>query len=164
MTELNNLCSELAPSFSWGPMNAHMRQKFESLDTSIFESRYQELLKFLYLRSKYGKGFIPVTYEIDAMWHEFILQTEAYYDLCMALPGNHFIHHNSVALNEYADQRSHTEIINDLLDWIPYYVETFGPFVEKSAQYWMIVTFLQEEMSLSLDDINKLSAKNPVLS
>jgi hypothetical protein len=157
MSDLLSFCQQLAPEFNWAPMNAFMRQKFSSLDTATFELRYRELLKFLYLRSKYGKGFIPVTVEVDDMWHEFILQTQAYYDLCMALPGKHFIHHNTVALDEYADQRGKDEVITDLLDWIPKYVKDFGPFTEESAQYWMIANFLQEEMQLSLQQMNELA-------
>jgi hypothetical protein len=156
MSDLVAFCEQVAPDFKWAAMNAHMRQKFDSLDEATFVLRYQELLKFLYLRSKYGKGFIPVTVEVDEMWHEFILQTQAYLDLCMALPGAHFIHHNSVALDEYADQRSQAEVITDLLDWIPHYIQTFGPFTEVAARYWMIVTFLQEDMELSLPQINAL--------
>ena len=156
MTELTIFCQRIAPDFKWAPINAHMRAKFSSLDEADFQTRYQELLKFLYLRSKYGKGFIPVTVEVDAMWHEFILQTQAYFDLCEALPGKHFIHHNTVSLGEYTDLRSQEEVIADLLDWIPHYIKTFGPFIEDAAQYWMIVTFLREEMNFSLEAINKL--------
>lgn len=156
MTELMAFCEYIAPDFKWAPINAHMRAKFLSLDETDFQIRYRELLKFLYLRSKYGKGFIPVTVEIDAMWHEFILQTQAYQDLCTALPGKHFIHHNTIVLDEYADQRTSAEVIMDLLDFIPHYTKTFGPFVADAAQYWMIVTFLREEMDLSLETINKL--------
>jgi hypothetical protein len=156
VTELAIFCQQIAPDFKWAPINSHMRVKFSLLEEGDFQTRYRELLKFLYLRSKYGKGFIPVTVEVDAMWHEFILQTQAYFDLCAALPGKHFIHHNTVSLGEYTDLRSREEVITDLLDWIPHYVKTFGPFTEDAAKYWMIVTFLREEINLSLEAVNKL--------
>jgi hypothetical protein len=157
MTALLEFCQSLAPTFYWESVNRFMRHQFASLDDALFELRYREMLKFLYLRSKYGKGFIPVTQAVDEMWHEFILQTQAYADLCAALPGQHFIHHNSVALHEYADERGHDEVIEDLLTWIPHYVQHFGPFTSEAASYWMIVNFLQEEMHLALSDINQLS-------
>lgn len=147
----------IAPNYCWQSMYQHLRQKFYQQSAMLFEQQFNEFLKFIFLRSCYGKGFIPVAHEIDEFWHEFILQTREYASFCMSLPGQHFIHHNSVTLGEYAKQEDRDEIVRNLLDWIPRYIQHFGDFTTETANWWMIVQFLQNEMQLSLMEINLLS-------
>lgn len=158
MQPLERLCNFVAPDFNWPPMLKFLRGKFAEISEVEYTARLQEFLKYMFLRSKYNKGFIPLTREVDEIWHQFILQTVQYQKLCESLPGKQFVHHNSIALNEYEEETGRATTVKNLLDWIPNYVNHFGPFTENAARHWMIVGFLQQELDLSLEQINRISA------
>jgi hypothetical protein len=56
---------------------------------NFFENRY---LKFLYIMVKYQRQSIVPTLEIDAFWHQHILDTQSYENDCFIIAG-FFIHH-----------------------------------------------------------------------
>ncbi len=147
----------VAPDFTSPQMLPYLRKKLASWDEAYFELHLNEFLKFMYLRSLYGRGFIPVVKDVDEIWHLFILQTVEYEKFCFALPGKHFIHHNSIAFADYHEQEGREAVVRRFLDWIPKYVHHFGDFTEKVANCWLIVNFLRSEMGFSLSQINELS-------
>lgn len=155
--QLSLLFNQIAPEYDASHIIEHLRHKFPMLDDQEFVNRAAECLKFLYLRSISGKGFIPLSGDVDEVWHEFILQTREYQTFCESLPGKDFIHHNSIRMAEHAEQVSKKETVRNLLEWIPSYVKHFGPFSETSAKYWMIIQVLQQEFDYSLDQINQLA-------
>lgn len=154
---LESLCHQIAPSFKAAPILKHLRKKFSSLSEEIFEVRVAECLKFLYLRAISGRGFIPLSGEVDEIWHAFILQTKEYADFCEALPGSQFIHHNSISIEDYTEEVSRETSVTRLVEWIPAYTKAFGPFTEKAASYWMVVQLLINEFDFSLDKVNQLA-------
>ncbi len=109
--------------------------------------------------STMASSFIPVNKDIDEIWHEFILQTWEYHSLCNKLPTPHYIHHQTISLGKYAEKNHRSAVVESLLSWIPAYVHFFGPFQESVAKYWVICTFLRNEMNLSLEEINALGAE-----
>src|SRR3990167_4210662 len=148
---LTTLFKQIAPDYPANGIIAHWDHKFAHLTEPERTVRAAECLKFLYLRSKTGQGFIPLSGAVDEFWHAFILQTREYAAFCQALPGGDFIHHNSITLSEHAEQVSREATVQRLLDWIPHYLEHFGPFTEHSAPHWMIVTLLQQAFGYTLE-------------
>ncbi|PJD94340.1 MAG: hypothetical protein CK426_03375 [Legionella sp.] len=138
-------------------MLAHLQSVFCTLDEDALSVRIQEFLRFIYLQSLKDGGFIPVTDEIDQIWHEYILQTREYLALCNDLPHAQFVHHQTATLATYIQTRNRKEVIQDMLMWIPTYVETFGKFTEKTAPYWTIVQFLLKHTSLTLSQLNSIT-------
>lgn len=153
----HQLFKQVAPTYDATYILSHFSKKFADVEDNILNSCIAEFLKFMFLRSKYQKGFIPLKGEVDDIWHEFILQTREYEKFCQALPSGKFIHHNSVHLDDFAKDKSRHEVVQDLMNWLPNYYHHFGVFVEDAAQYWLMVDFLQTELKLSLDQINHLA-------
>ncbi|MEU4211772.1 hypothetical protein AB0F13_17495 [Streptomyces sp. NPDC026206] len=120
-----------------------------------------ECLRYLYLVSRHqdrlGGLFLPVEQDIDEIWHYLILQTREYRALCEErLPGRFFIHHRSIAYEDYQQEPGREQALEEALRWIPLYVREFGPFDEGALPHWTIVRFLHERMNMSLRDIAAL--------
>jgi len=144
-------------------MLEHFQNVFSQLNKEELKLRMQEFLKFLYLASKKGNSFIPLSKEIDEIWHTYILQTQEYYNLCMDLPGKVFIHHKTTSLKNYSEGKQRQDNIKNMLSWLPLYYRNFGEFKDEVAPYWMMVQFLSKELGLTLEQINKFAkdeAKN----
>lgn len=137
-------------------MLKHLQSVLSTLDEDTFSVRIQEFLRFIYLQSLKDGGFIPVTDEIDQIWHEYILQTREYLALCKDLPHAKFVHHQTGTLDTFAQTRDRKQVIQDMLVWIPNYVETFGVFTEITAPYWTVVQFLLKHTSLTLSQLNAM--------
>jgi len=127
-------------------------------DDSLLDLQFIECLKYLAILNGTGGRRIPVTPEVDDVWHELIVQTASYARLCAALPGGRFIHHESITPLEYADRVGDHTFVAEFVQWIPDYVSNFGPFTEGAAQQWTVCRFLGDHMGMTLDDINKLGA------
>lgn len=128
------------------------------IDETVLRIQIAEFLKFIFLQSTKNGGFIPVTEEIDAIWHEYILQTREYALLCQDTPGQEFIHHQTITLEEYIQSREQSLVLKDMLSWIPCYFHAFGPFTDQTASYWTIVRFLMNHLSMTLEQINAFGA------
>ncbi|GAA0494358.1 hypothetical protein ACFQ2B_01855 [Streptomyces stramineus] len=125
------------------------------------ERQVTECLRYLYLVSRYREQlsglFLPVEQAIDEIWHYLILQTREYRALCEErLPGKFFIHHRSIAYEDYQQEPGREQAIEEALRWIPLYCREFGPFDEGVLPHWTIVRFLHEQMNMSLEDISAL--------
>src|SRR4051795_6953590 len=77
-------------------MECYLRKKLVALPVAEFSRRVDEALKFLHMSSEL-RGSIPVTSDIDDVWHLWILETREYAKLCAAIPGTTFIDHCSDA-------------------------------------------------------------------
>lgn len=122
-----------------------------------------ECLKFLWICSSINKkAFVPVSQDVDNVWHAFILQTRLYPGLCSILPGKDFIHHQSGSFHDYMNATSGQLMAEELVLWLTEYHRMFGDFSEKSARHWVIVNFLMQSEGLSLADVNILAAGGEV--
>ena len=135
-----------------------MRANLSDRSTDELAVQMEECLKFLFIMSERNRGFIPLTSEVDEVWHELILQTMEYAELCDALPGRKFIHHQSLAFKDYAAERSESEVVDEFLSWIPAYVSRFGPFTPERAKYWSFCRYLTDTLGLSLQQLNAIGA------
>lgn len=137
-------------------MYKHLCKIFSDFDQDEINIRIQEFLKFIYIQSMQDGGFIPVSDDVDQIWHEYILQTREYQALCTDLPGGKFVHHQTITLAEYSSHYNRVDVVKSMLNWIPNYYLYFGEFTEKTAHYWMIVDFLSKELNLTLQQINQI--------
>ena len=46
--------------------------------------------------------------------------------------------------------------VAQLISWVADYVEEFGPFSTSAAQDWAVVEFLQEEVGMTLDEVDAI--------
>lgn len=150
------LFQTLAPDYHPDFMLDLLPKECPNLTMDVLEIRTAEFLKFIYLRSTLKSSFVPVKKAIDEIWHIFIVQTLEYERLCQALPGRVFIHHTTMHLDTFAEKKDKNIVVKEMLEWIPRYLQHFGPFTEETAEYWMMPGFLQETLGMSLQDINML--------
>ncbi len=134
--------------------------KFRKYAEDDLTACFQELLKFLYLSSKYPqlKGkFIPITQKVDELWHYIILQTAYYQKLCSQLPGGKIIHHKSLSFSEYKKTMEKKNLIEEILRWISLYVKNFGFLKEERLKYWFFMTVVKQTLNIPLSEINKIA-------
>lgn len=155
--EIITLFQCIAPTYDHQAITTHLMAKFKDRDPGALHVMMTEFLKFMFLRSQYGGGFIPVCGDVDDIWHEFILQTREYAAFCEALPGQHFIHHNSRHLSDFTDGKDRREVIEKLLSWLPRYYQHFGDFTAETLSCWVMVQFLQDVMKMDLPAINRMA-------
>lgn len=140
-------------------LKERLQISFVHLDKCELKLRTNELLKFLFLCSKYSGGFAPIKKEVDEVWHEFILQTVEYAELCDSLPGRHFIHHRSGNLSAYMEKIDAKKVITRLMQWIPMYYKHFGPMNNEEAKLWTIPSYLIKELGMTLQNIEHMAER-----
>ncbi|WP_133060040.1 hypothetical protein [Plantibacter elymi (nom. nud.)] len=137
----------------------HIAAEFPDRSMELVDEQIGEVLKYLTILSEGSRArFIPLTREADEIWHEMIVQTQSYFDLCEALPGGRYIHHESIGIDGFAQRIGRREAVAQFVEWIPDYTSRFGPFTEPSASHWSVVQFLRQELGLSLDEVNALGS------
>jgi hypothetical protein len=145
---------QLRAAFLDEPMLRYFRSKLSDLPDHEVLARIEETLKFLFIASE-CTGSIPVSREIDDVWHLWILQTQEYLALCESLPTGSFIHHSS---NEYLRYFDPTvgEASDSALDvkMLALYVRNFGPFDESRTQYWLLAAHLIQRYGWTTQQLN----------
>jgi hypothetical protein len=135
-------------------MEYYLRAKLPDLSQPELDARIEETLRFLYLSSE-CVGDIPVTREIDDVWHLLILQTAEYERLCRRLPGGTFIHHCSKQFLAYfGESGSPEDGLRNEVRMLALYVRNFGPFDRARVRYWRLAASLVQEMGWTTDDLN----------
>jgi len=118
--------------------------------------RIEEALKFLNI-AEYCTGNIPVTQEIDDVWHLWILETREYARLCQMLQGRRFIHHMS---NAFMDCNSDSvpsmeDELEDQVALLGAYVLNYGPFEPDRVRYWKLAAQLMDQFGWTLEELNE---------
>lgn len=136
-------------------MRCYFEKKLPDVPPEDVDIRIEETLKFLNIAT-YCRGNIPVSKEIDDIWHLWILETREYAKLCSALQGRQFVHHSS---NVYAacDDGDGAVSQNDLDDEVAMlanYVLNYGPFEEERIKYWPFAEHLVNNCGLTIDQLN----------
>jgi hypothetical protein len=146
---------QLRRAFLNSEMLNYFRRKLPGTPPSQVIARIEECLKFLNIAT-FCRGNIPVTQEIDDIWHYWILETMDYKNLCQKLTGRSFIHHRS---NDY--QRLHakrTQSSNNPLEWevamLSAYVINYGPFKADRVKYWWLADHLVTQRGWSVKELN----------
>lgn len=94
---------QLRNAFLSPPMRHYFEAKLSPLSPREVRVRVEEALKFLNMAA-YCHSSIPVSKDIDEIWHLWILETQEYRKLCRILQGGGFLHHRSNAYAEYFDK------------------------------------------------------------
>lgn len=138
------------------PQMAHyFRKKLAPLPFEEVELRIDEFLKFVSLAT-YANGQIPVSREIDDVWHYWVLQTLEYSVLCSKLPGGHFVNHSSNDYEEFVAPDATSKPADPLamMSFLGAYVKNFGPFEADRVRHWTFASRLMEVLDWTLDELN----------
>lgn len=127
---------------------------------NIFKEDLIECLKYLAIMSMTKGRRIVVTPKLDDIWHELIVQTQQYSELCKKLPGKTFINHTSISPSEYEEIVGEKEFVHEFLRWVPDYVNNFGKFSEENVERWTVLEFLTGNLGMTLDEINSLGEQS----
>jgi hypothetical protein len=145
---------QLIAAFLDPPMHHYFTQKFSSLRKDELLIRIEEALKFLFISHECA-GAIPVSKEIDDIWHAWILQTREYVALCERLPTQTFIHHSSNDYLRYFDPAV-GELSNfaEEVKMLALYVVNFGKFEGGRTRYWLLASYLIDRRGWSVAQLN----------
>jgi hypothetical protein len=136
-------------------MECYFERKLSDVSAAEVGVRIEETLKFLNMAT-YCHGNIPVSQEIDDIWHYWILETNEYQKLCASLQGGRFIHHSSNVYAECSGEGNGAPK-NDLeqdVAMLGNYVLNYGPFEEDRVKYWLLAAHLVDNCGLSVDQVN----------
>lgn len=135
-------------------MHSYFRRRFASVRDAELDLRIEETLRFLFI-SQECKGSIPVSRDIDDIWHAWILQTQEYFALCERLPAGSYVHHSSNDYLRHFDQHiGEQEDLKEAVRMLALYVANFGPFDERSAGHWLLVRQMTTSWGWTLQEIN----------
>jgi len=135
-------------------MHHYLAQKFPSLTNDELRVRIEETLKFLFI-SHECTGAIPVSKEIDDIWHSWILQTREYTELCERLPAHSFIHHSSNDYLRYFDPAvGELSKLAEEVKMLALYAANFGGFDCGRTKYWLLANHLVHRRGWSVAQLN----------
>ena len=136
-------------------MEYYFHRKLAPLPPAEINPRIEEALKFLYL-AVHSPGPIPISQEIDDVWHYWILETAEYEALCRKLPGGCYLHHSSDEYAEFADRDAKGQPIDTTIQmsYLGAYVKNYGPFCQDRVHYWPFAKRLMDLLGWSLDELN----------
>lgn len=136
-------------------MQYYFQKKLASVPPAEVTMRIEELLKFLTL-AVHTAGPIPVSREIDEVWHYWVLQTVEYAALCRKLPGAVFVNHSSNDYEEFADPdvKTRASDLKAMMAFVGAYVKNFGLFETDRVRHWPFAARLMDTLDWTLDDLN----------
>ncbi|MET0357504.1 MAG: hypothetical protein ABW044_12055 [Cellvibrio sp.] len=144
----------LLATFLDEPMFRYFRIKIPGISDAELFLQIEETLKFLTIADQ-CTGAIPVSRQIDKIWHYWILQTQEYMELCKLLPTGEYIHHSSNDYDRYFDpavnERSNLSLDIKML---ALYVANFGPFEEDRIRHWLLASHLIEKCGWTVQQLN----------
>lgn len=147
-------------------MEIYFFKKNEKISNEITKIKIIELLKYLSMTHHEHGHSIPVSTEIDNIWHDWILQTLQYEELMDKLPSKKFIHHSSDDYPDNIFQLDDSDYISNQFSYLVSYVRNFGPFTIKTIDYWPMAKQLLENLK-SITAVNEylqqLAIENEVL-
>jgi len=153
---MDNLSLDVISSGLRKQIDATVKKKYgwnaEELDAATLE-----FLRFLSLALSAPPAFIPVSEEIDEIWHVCILQTQEYSELCNKISPENFLHHKSERYETYADGIATEHLIEESVSWTINYIDRFGDFTPSSVKYWLFPNHLQSKLGWKIEEINLLS-------
>jgi len=136
-------------------MAFYFERKLAPLPTEDVRVRIEEALKFLGMAADCN-GDIPVSNEIDEVWHLWILETAEYDLLCSRLPHGVFLHHSSNDYALYTDPGAkERKTARDAgVAILASYVLNYGPFAIDRVKYWPFAARMMELMGWPLAQLN----------
>ncbi len=136
-------------------MKFYFERKLAPLPSHEIEARIEEMLKYLNMAIRCN-GDIPVSKEIDDVWHYWILETAEYERLCAKLDGGTFLHHSSNDYAAFVDADIKNRRIDRTLgvSILSSYVLNYGPFMPERVRYWPLAERLMERLGWDVDQLN----------
>ena len=151
----------LSPQLLDAAMLNYLRCKFPQLSADELAVQIEETLRFLFIADE-CTGSIPVSREIDEIWHAWILQTQEYMALCERLPTGRYIHHSSNQYLRYFDASvGEGEDLSESVKMLALYVANFGPFEPQRAQHWLLVRHMMTQWHWTLEAVNDWLCVDP---
>ena len=146
---------QLRKKYLSAQMQFYFERKLAPLSAEDVQVRIEEALKFLNM-AHLCLGDIPVSKEIDDVWHYWILQTMQYEQLCRELPGGIFLHHTSNEYALYEDPTAKERRIGrrEAVTVLASYVLNYGPFTSDRVRYWPFAAHLMTKLGWSIDQLN----------
>lgn len=146
---------QLREAFLSPQMEGYFRKNLPEVPATEILVRIEEALKFLNMAT-YCEGNIPVSQEIDDIWHYWILETKEYAKLCASLEGREFIHHCS---NAYAESDTDATVtpantLEQDVVMLGNYVRNYGPFEGNRIKYWLLANHLVNKSGMTIDQLN----------
>ena len=135
-------------------MLEHLRNKLSRIDGNELDRQVVEFIKFMLIVSTGAPpGELPVSVEIDTIWHEWLLETREYEWLCRNFLGR-FIHHSGMkSLGTSSEQGDdHQGLERDLYFCVAYMVN-FGCLDKERLRYWPSVNRVLGSLQLSLGEL-----------
>jgi hypothetical protein len=149
--------AQLQQAFVNPRMKYYFRRKLKHLTPAEIDARIEELLKYLNI-AVFFEGFIPISKEVDDVWHYWILETVEYENLCKKLQGGVFLHHSSADYISYVNPAVVSDKMPvDLplhLSILSSYVLNYGPFQSDRVKHWPLAAKLMESLGWDLDELN----------
>jgi len=135
-------------------MHRYFRCKFPGLPSEELDTRIEETLRFLFIAHE-CTGPIPVSREVDEVWHAWILQTQEYFELCEQLPTGRYIHHSSNDyLRHFDPDIGEEDDIALCVKLLALYVANFGGFTPERARHWLLVRHMTDRWGWTLQAVN----------
>ena len=137
-------------------MRCYFERKLPDIPQRVVGMRVEETLKFLNM-ALYCRGNIPVSQEIDDIWHLWILETREYQQLCSRTHGGRFIHHSSNVYAQCAggDSDLPTNAVEQDVAVLGNYVLNYGPFEADRVNYWLLAKHLVDTCEWSVSRLNQ---------
>jgi hypothetical protein len=126
---------------------ALVSRRLPNLPVLTLQMQVGELLKFLELAANSDARWLPISEELDAVWHAFILETREYAALCAQ--AGHFVHHTS--MSPRLDCESRQQQLDDDLQFVVAYLRRFGEFPEAALPLWPALARLSSHLRMSTD-------------
>lgn len=147
--------AQLRAAFLSAPLKHYFEKKLAPLPREEIDVRIEETLKFLNMAT-YITGNIPVSKEIDELWHYWILETQEYHKLCSKLCGGKFMHHTSNDYQEYADPEVGNRglNLNQEIAILSSYVINYGAFEPNRIKYWPVAERLMRQLAWDVNTLN----------
>jgi hypothetical protein len=147
---------QLRTAFLSPQMKCYFEKKLPDVSSAELDVRIEEALKFLNMATYCRGSSVPVSQEIDDIWHLWILETKEYEKLCTLLQGREFIHHRS---NTYAECSGDGAEVppNDMehdVAMLANYVRNYGPLEEDRVKYWLFAAHLVNN-GLTVDQLSQ---------
>jgi hypothetical protein len=146
-------------------MRCYFERKLPEVTEAEVVVRIEETLKFLNM-AVFCHGNIPVSQEIDDMWHLWILETREYETLCALLEGRRFIHHSSNVYAACAGEGA-SALENDFehdVATLANYVLNYGPFEADRIRYWPLAAHLVQTCGMRLEQLNAWLTTGPAVA
>jgi hypothetical protein len=146
---------QLRTAFLPPAMKHYFDAKLAPLPSAEVDRRVEEALKYLNM-TIHCPGEIPVSKEIDDLWHYWILETKEYEQLCAKLPGGGFVHHSSTDYSAYfnADVKTQKADLRRGVSILGSYVLNYGPLEPDRVKYWPLAERLMEKLGWNVDQLN----------